>query len=266
MDTTRVCKGALCNGIEKNSSEFYPKSKTYCKICSRHKINEYHKINGRAYRKYKNEIKSESKCAQCGCTDVRVLDFDHIGQKEFTIAKSFSKSNIENEIKQTQILCAWCHRLKTRNQMNDKMKQKDNEYSILNRPSNTLDGIVCNGKLCNGQYQYKEHFYNKQHTFYCKTCLSYHSRLQRVKNIDFVINIKLEIGKCQLCPKEVTRENSSCFDFDHLDVETKYKNISQISHLNYDVSKLILEEVKKCRLLCCNCHRIYTASQFSFNY
>ena len=84
-----MCKGPLCKGIDKPTTEFSPKSKI-CKVCNCHKIKEYYKKNNRAYRLKKNELKSEAKCVQCGCNDMRLLDFDHLGEKNFTIAKSFS--------------------------------------------------------------------------------------------------------------------------------------------------------------------------------
>ncbi len=88
--------------------------------------------------------------------------------------------------------------------------------------------------------------------------------MKRIKNYEFVINLKLELGKCEMCELQVTKENATCFDFDHL--RDKISTISNIARMNSDKTKEILEESKKCRLLCCKCHRIHTSSQLNYKY
>ncbi len=64
-------------------------------------------------------------CVDCGETDIRVLDFDHIFQPEkySDISKmlrdSLAWERIESEIGKCQILCANCHRKKTSDAAND---------------------------------------------------------------------------------------------------------------------------------------------------
>jgi hypothetical protein len=56
---------------------------------------------------------------QCGETDVRVLEFDHIdpSRKEFGIARAITYGKpwdtIVEEIQKCQILCANCHKKRT---------------------------------------------------------------------------------------------------------------------------------------------------------
>lgn len=50
-----------------------------------------------------------------------------------------------------------------------------------------------------------------------------------------------------------------CMDFDHVDPKTKVNSISQM--FGSGSIKRILEEVAKCELLCCVCHRIRTFLQ-----
>jgi hypothetical protein len=66
----------------------------------------------------------------------------------------------------------------------------------------------------------------------------------------------MEIGGCQLCGwnNENKDENSCALDFDHITGE-KYKQISLI--LNNTLNN-ILNEILKCRLLCRDCHQLYT--------
>jgi hypothetical protein len=61
---------------------------------------------------------SSHPCVDCGETDIRVLEFDHVrGNKTFTIARlldhAISWSTIEAEIAKCEVRCANCHRLKT---------------------------------------------------------------------------------------------------------------------------------------------------------
>ena len=67
---------------------------------------------------------ADKKCVDCGETDFRVLDFDHMDQK--TKFKSISKmrsghyswESVFAEIDKCQIRCANCHRRKTYVQLN----------------------------------------------------------------------------------------------------------------------------------------------------
>lgn len=56
--------------------------------------------------------------------------------------------------------------------------------------------------------------------------------------------------------------NPLLLDFDHINPLTKSMMISQSLHLPF---KLLKKEIKKCQLLCPNCHRIKTFSQGGFN-
>ena len=61
---------------------------------------------------------SEHPCVDCGVTDVRVLEFDHVrGNKSANIAgllnNAVSWSTIEKEIAKCEVRCANCHRIKT---------------------------------------------------------------------------------------------------------------------------------------------------------
>lgn len=67
----------------------------------------------------------------------------------------------------------------------------------------------------------------------------------------------IEMGgsKCNNCGLEFNGSNECCFDFHHIFPEFKNFSLNQ-SQLNNKSWKKILEEFKKCELLCANCHRI----------
>ncbi len=60
----------------------------------------------------------EHPCIDCGCSDIRVLEFDHVnGQKTDEISHILSQNygwpRIEAEIAKCEVRCANCHRIKT---------------------------------------------------------------------------------------------------------------------------------------------------------
>ena len=82
-------------------------------------------------------------------------------------------------------------------------------------------------------------------------------------NKDFIDNTKLSIGQCQICEKNVTPETTCCFDFDHINPSEKVMNVSRAASTNTNID-IIIDEISKCQLLCCYCHRRKTAEQFNY--
>lgn len=130
----------LCNrcGIEKPIDDFWKKKSTpdgydrSCGDCSR----EYHRnlytnndkrkkdirTNSRRRNlntlKWKNELTSTKGCADCGVTDFRVLDFDHVSDDKVDNISSMiragrSRSMIIDEMNKCEVVCANCHRIRT---------------------------------------------------------------------------------------------------------------------------------------------------------
>jgi hypothetical protein len=61
---------------------------------------------------------SEHPCVDCGCTDIRCLEFDHVrGNKLADISRMLGTAvawnTIEVEIAKCEVRCANCHRIKT---------------------------------------------------------------------------------------------------------------------------------------------------------
>ena len=65
---------------------------------------------------------------------------------------------------------------------------------------------------------------------------------------------------CEICGYS---ENGVALDFDHKDPSLKRFNVSSRS-LTYSLKQIFLE-VRKCRILCANCHRIHTYKAKQFN-
>ena len=61
-------------------------------------------------------------CVDCGITDLRVLQFDHVrGKKELTISvavnRGWSIKKIDDELQKCEVRCANCHQIKTGKQL-----------------------------------------------------------------------------------------------------------------------------------------------------
>jgi hypothetical protein len=81
------------------------------------KANNHRKRN----RDYIQDIKKQSICSSCSEDRWYVLDFHHLGDKEFDvsamIAKASSLEKIKEEIEKCIVLCANCHRELHHNQL-----------------------------------------------------------------------------------------------------------------------------------------------------
>ena len=122
--------------IEKDQEEFswrwkaLGKRDDICKECRKIYNKEY--FNGPAKERHLEQVRERKQvarevardyvmsylashpCEQCGESDVRVLEFHHIGDKTHTVshmvAEGFSVDRIERELRECQVLCANCHR------------------------------------------------------------------------------------------------------------------------------------------------------------
>jgi hypothetical protein len=161
------------------------------------------------YKKLKEDLGGI--CVDCGENDMFKLEFDHIDESKKTkqiTRMSPNDPGWDEEIKNIQLLCGICHRIK-----------------------NTINKI--------------------------KSSVITNDRRRTLKRYDIIHKIKRDIGGCQVCgweDKDNDSFNSSCLDFDHI-VGTKKKSISKSMNLRWST---LIEEIRKTRLLCRNCHQLYT--------
>lgn len=120
---------------EKPVSDFYLSRKSrskdglqsWCKSCSRVASNKAVKEKASRVRQFLNEYKLSKGCIDCGYKQyAQALDFDHLGNKEFGLSYSMSKSmdKILEEIAKCEVVCANCHRVRTYNRMKENVIQK----------------------------------------------------------------------------------------------------------------------------------------------
>ena len=106
---------------------------TYCKTCSAAHNKKYYQEHAKAMRRASGSAQSKRKkkikkwlrgyletceCTDCGTTDVRVLEFDHVrGVKDKEISRlvndGYSRQRLYKEIAKCDVVCANCHRIRT---------------------------------------------------------------------------------------------------------------------------------------------------------
>lgn len=111
---------------------------------------------------------------------------------------------------------------------------------------------------------YKEHrkTYYRQH--YEKYGADYRKRAKTYRdNQRFIFHRQmleyLSDKSCVVCSESDVR----VLEFDHLEPKDKSFSISQAFKLGYKWEDVAIE-IKKCRILCANCHKKHTAKQFSW--
>lgn len=97
-----------------------------------------------------------------------------------------------------------------------------------------------------------------------ETSSNHNMKQKKNERREIVNKLKLAVGECVLCHKGVTDDNIFLFDWDHIDPATKINHISEMCNTLQSMDK-IRQEIQKCRLLCCACHRLHTRQQGDWN-
>lgn len=268
--STKVCNGPMCEGIARPLDEFYKiggirnNIRAICKKC----IKEINRLNHLKNKSLRDSYKEP--CIVCNEKDLRFIEFAHINREEKKVAvcKTMSRKQIEEEVKKCKSLCIWCHRLETKEE-NQKIKKIFKSSYSLDNEHKQDDCKRCNGPLCKGRLILKTNFYIRKdrNTLHgqCKDCMAFNTACKIEDRENFVNEIKLQVGKCKFCKVKVISETTCCFDYDHITENfEKYATISRL--VQRKSSRItILQEIKKCRLLCCKCHKLRTLDQLGYN-
>lgn len=137
-------------------------------------------------------------------------------------------------------ICSTCKRRKPLNKFHIKNRRKNGKI---------IKGIHGSCKICVNATQKKEREDNKEHFFE-------RQRRARRNKAEVIQKIKEE-SPCQDCGR---RYPYYVMDFDHKPGVQKFASVSTMVSLRYSM-EAIMEEIKKCDLVCANCHRIRTHKQ-----
>ena len=122
--------------------------------------------------------------------------------------------------------------------------KQEKDLTEFNKHKERKDGLQCHCKECNRV---------RSKAYYQRNLISHRKEIKRRKKIHFTkihlfICDYLSTHPCVIC-KET---NIVKLEFDHL--RDKTSNLCDL--INYDVSQKVLEEeIKKCQVLCANCHK-----------
>ncbi len=105
---------------------------TFCRDCSHIKFKEYYEKNKESHKQSiydrRDKLKSIARaflvdyfqthpCVDCQNSDIRVLEFDHLGDKikgiGRLVAEGYSLDVISREMKKCEVRCRNCHQIKT---------------------------------------------------------------------------------------------------------------------------------------------------------
>lgn len=100
---------------------------SHCRVCQREYRRIHYENNKQMYidkaAKWREEQKiifyswlSRQECTDCRNSDMRVLEFDHLDNKDYDIGKKIGVIKFEvlmEEVAKCEIVCANCHKIRT---------------------------------------------------------------------------------------------------------------------------------------------------------
>lgn len=108
QDVCRECNRA-------RSRRYYQENKSVHLINIKRRAKQMKESN----RQYLFDYFSTHPCIDCGISDIRVLEFDHLGEKDkrkgvgYMASKGYSIDSIIQEIEKCDVRCRNCHQIKT---------------------------------------------------------------------------------------------------------------------------------------------------------
>jgi len=193
-------------------------------------------------------------CIKCGynkCVDA--LDFHHLDplQKEFRISDWNIRSweRIKKELDKCVLLCANCHALEhlSVNHVVQKRTQTLEEICFTkNNNANSIDKFIIKNCLHHWKAIY---IYQNRWAYRCTQCMIDSTKKKLIVKKNKIYETSWCI--CNICKKEY---HKNIIQFHHINPNNKLFWISSWLTLKYSLEKILLE-LKKCAVLCTNCHR-----------
>jgi hypothetical protein len=113
-----------CNIQKEYPLQFTTRHKVTCKDCYKIDKKKYKKIRQHNRRKFMIDYLKTHPCVDCGNSDIRVLEFDHLRDKKYTISRLMNISSyksmeiLKTEMDKCEVVCANCHRIRTQSRGN----------------------------------------------------------------------------------------------------------------------------------------------------
>ncbi len=224
----------------------------------------------------------EHPCADCGETDITVLEFDHLRDKTKNVSALMKSTSswmrIEAEILKCVVRCVNCHRRET--------ERRRRRVPIVVVPATKRRGAVpaqrietqsdvvrqcrsCGETRALSEFPYRS-LAKRTRTWSCLSCQRAYSRAWYQRNLDrqrktarrtavrlratasSFVALYLAAHPCAACGET----DIAVLDFDHQ--RDKIANVSAMVRRGATTPVIALE-IAKCRVLCANCHRRATA-------
>jgi hypothetical protein len=128
----------------------------------------------------------------------------------------------------------------------------DKDPSEFNKNKGKKDGL---NNICRACSRSKSKNYYLKKGVYHKNQVVKRNKKYREQLKEFFLNY-LRNSSCKDCGVKDIR----VLEFDHLPEYVKKNNVSTMYKRNYSI-KTILDELRKCDVVCANCHRIRTAER-----
>lgn len=136
------------------------------------------------------------------------------------------------------------------------IEKKDSDFFVRNKDIGKLHAQCKACYKLNRQMSYGSHYKQYRESYLNRA----RERRATLRN-EFRENMLkyLSDKSCEDCGESDIR----VLELDHKDPSTKLFSVSQAVRLGYSWT-MVIEEIKKCRILCANCHKKRTALQFNW--
>tara|TARA_R110000744_G_scaffold297476_2_gene407273 strand:+ start:313 stop:759 length:447 start_codon:yes stop_codon:yes gene_type:complete len=117
-----------------------------------------------------------------------------------------------------------------------------------------LRGVEIDGKRFT-RYSYNENTGHCSPKYQCRKLSNAIIKRNSKKKLEYMKRYKLFVG-CAFCGY---KKHYAALEFDHINPDTKLGTISQ-AYRGWGMKK-IKDEIRKCQVLCANCHRVKTMEE-----